>query len=142
VGRKPGATLHAVLAGLVVAGLAACSADREDKRLLHASEPYVGLACPTPAYPCERVGVGVVVMDRVKQVTATVEGRTVTLREPEEGGNPERPLGWEGFFRWPGAQERANDTSAELITVRLRAVALDGSRLETTKRVPLQRGYG
>ena len=142
MGLKPGAMLHAVLAGLVVAGVAVCSPDRKDTQLLHANEPYVGLACLTRGYPCERVGVAVVVMDRVKQVTATVEGRTLTLREPEEGGTPERPRGWEGFFSWPGAQERANDIWAELITVRLRAVALDGSRLETTKRVPLHRGYG
>jgi hypothetical protein len=131
--------VRALVLSAVVAGLGGCFGNGDDQPRLSA-DPYVGLACGT-GYPCERVGVAVVVQGAPARVTATVEGRTTALRKGSGPDTPDRPVGWSGFLRVPGAQRIAESAPGQ-VTIRVRVVAPDGSSSQTTRTVRLHLGYG
>jgi hypothetical protein len=130
--------LRALLALATVASLPACFGSGESSGP-PLSDPYVGLACGT-GYPCERVGVSVLVRGGAR-VIAVVEGRPVELRKGPGPDTRERPVGWSGFLRLPGAQ-RIAESRPGLVTITLRVVAPRGFTSQTTRTVRLHLGYG
>lgn len=133
--------MHRVLlVAVVVAGVAGCFGNGDVEQPPLSGDPYVGLACGK-GYPCQRVGVSVVLRGPAEQVTAVVEGRTVALLKGSGPDTPERPVGWSGFLRLPGAQKIA-ESRPGLVTVKVRVVARGGSTSETARTVRLHLGYG
>jgi hypothetical protein len=115
-------------------------------------EPYLGVRCPTAnSIGCDRAGLAVWLRRPVSRLTATIDGRSFTLRPP-----PTRAGYWEGVlpragFLRPGAALHVTPDRGRRhwegrhpvrAVVRLTATARDGARELADVAVDLRAGYG
>jgi hypothetical protein len=115
-------------------------------------EPYLGVRCPTAnALGCDRAGIAVWLRRPARRLTATIDGRRVTLRPPQS-----RDGFWEGVlpragFARPGAalfvaaaDRRGHWEGADppRVVVHLSAIAAGGARESADVVLALRAGYG
>ena len=146
----PGRTLRRFLP--LGTGNRRCGRPPPHRRLLLRRAPYLGVRCLTPnSISCDTVALAVWLRAPIRNLTATIDGRTFTLRPPAS------PNGhWEGTLhpaglRTPGAalrvtSDRGGHYWAARHTVRtvvhLSATEADGARVSTRVEVGLHPGYG
>ncbi len=110
----------------------------------------VGVACPVPnSVRCDRLGVGVEVPGPATLVTASVDGRLVTLNPPDPGGDL-----WQSYLYEAGLRRRGGplDTHAVhgrwigdppvIVHVRVTVFRPDGSAGATSETMNLHPGFG
>jgi len=116
-----------------------------------ARAPYLGVACPrAKSIACDRVGLAVWLRRAAVQVTATVNGEPLRLREGGFGGRG--PLHWEGYRQPAGMLDgtlkvtpgqyfwqASHPKDAHVVISIHRA---DGTIDETALTVPLSAGWG
>ncbi|MEA2157100.1 MAG: hypothetical protein QOE11_3240 [Solirubrobacteraceae bacterium] len=128
-------------------------------RLALAAAPGIGVACPRApnSIACDRVGIAVSLPTRHADLRATIAGRSVRLRNRSTGACPHSgPCSgfYTAYMRHAGLLDGAlrvhpdagryhwyggHPVSADL---RLTATYPDGTRAQTTRRVPLAPGWG
>ncbi|MCW3014782.1 MAG: hypothetical protein JWO02_1874 [Solirubrobacterales bacterium] len=122
------------------------------RRLLLRRPPYLGVRCPKAnSIACDRVGLTVWLRTPARRLTATIDGRTFTLRPPAfRGGYWEGTLQPAGLLAPGSALHVTPDRGRYFwegrhpvrVVVRLSATAADGVPAGTSVTVDLRAGYG
>jgi hypothetical protein len=99
------ASLIAICAVVLAAGVGACGTRSGGGSAVHepvlARTPYMGVACRRAnSIACDRVGLAVWLTRAATSVTASIEGRRVTLHTGGFGGRG--PTYWEGYLQPAG----------------------------------------
>jgi hypothetical protein len=119
-------------------------------------KPYMGVACSKPnSIACDRVALAVWLERRASGVTASIAGRELELRPPENFVSGHGGRGWwEGFVQPAGLVDGPLEVQPDrgryywegrrpvVAPVRITARYRDGSSASRTVRVWLSPGYG